>query len=310
MNEINLEIHDQGLHDIVDGHAELEAVAGGLRFLEGPIWHPTEHHLRFSDILANCTWQWSQGAGLSIYRNNSHMANGNTYDRQGRVLSCHHASSRVTRMDGEKMTVLAAHYQGAQLNSPNDLVVKRDGSVYFTDPPYGRERNVGIPRPCELDFNGVYRWRASEPPSVPPSGRGEGEDKLTLLTAELDRPNGLCFSADESLLYINDSTRFRIMVFDVLADGSLANGRIFADTAGEEDGVPDGMKIDSLGNVWCVAQGGLHIFAADGTLLGRLLIPERVTNFAFGDADLRGVYITGITTLYRVRVPVSGLPLF
>ena len=296
MNEINLEIHDQGLHDIVDGHAELETVAGGLRFLEGPIWHPTEHHLRFSDILANCTWQWSQGAGLSIYRNNSHMANGNTYDRQGRVLSCHHASSRVTRMDGEKMTVLAAHYQGAQLNSPNDLVVRRDGSVYFTDPPYGREAKVGIPRPCELDFNGVYRWREDEP--------------LTLLTSELDRPNGLCFSADESLLYINDSTRFRIMVFDVRADGSLADGRVFADTAGEEDGVPDGMKTDSLGNVWCVAQGGLHIFAADGTLLGRLLIPERVTNFAFGDVDLRGVYITGITTLYRLRVPVSGTPLF
>lgn len=306
MPTIELETHDPRLTDLLEPAAQLETIVGGLRFLEGPIWHPTEHHLRFSDILANCTWQWSEGAGLSLYRGNSHMANGNTYDRRGRVLSCHHASSRVTRMDGEEMTVLAAHYQGAQLNSPNDLVVKRDGSVYFTDPPYGRERNVGIPRPCELEFNGVYRWRASESPS----GQGEGEDRLTLLTAELDRPNGLCFSADESLLYINDSTRFRIMVFDVLADGSLADGRVFAATVGDEAGVPDGMKIDSLGNVWCVAQGGLHIFAAGGTLLGRLLIPERVTNFAFGDGDLRGVYITGITTLYRVRVRVPGLPLF
>ncbi len=306
MPKIELETHDPRLSDLLEPAAELDTVAGGLRFLEGPIWHPTEHHLRFSDILANCTWQWSQSAGLSLYRGNSHMANGNTYDRQGRVLSCHHASSRVTRMDGEEMTVLAAHYQGAQLNSPNDLVVKRDGKVYFTDPPYGRERNVGIPRPCELEFNGVYRWQASESPS----GQGEAEGKLTLLTSELDRPNGLCFSADESLLYINDSTRFRIMVFDVLADGSLANGRLFAKTVGEEAGVPDGMKIDSLGNVWCVAQGGLQIFAKDGSLLGRLLIPERVTNFAFGDIDLRGVYITGITTLYRVRVRVAGIPLF
>ncbi len=306
MPNIELETHDPRLSDLLEPTAELDTVAGGLRFLEGPIWHPTEHHLRFSDILANCTWQWSEEAGLSLYRGNSHMANGNTYDRQGRVLSCHHASSRVTRMDGEEMTVLAAHYQGAQLNSPNDLVVKRDGNVYFTDPPYGRERNVGIPRPCELEFNGVYRWRASETMS----GQEEAEDRLMLLTSELDRPNGLCFSADESLLYINDSTRFRIMVFDVLADGSLANGRLFANTVGEEAGVPDGMKIDSLGNVWCVAQGGLQIFAADGTLLGRLLIPERVTNFAFGDVDLRGVYITGITTLYRVRVRVSGIPLF
>ncbi|MCY4465965.1 MAG: SMP-30/gluconolactonase/LRE family protein [Chloroflexi bacterium] len=297
MPTIELEAHDPRLSNLLEPAAQLETVVGGLRFLEGPIWHPTEHHLRFSDILANCTWQWAEGAGLSIYRGNSHMANGNTYDRQGRVLSCHHASSRVTRMDGENMTVLAAHYQGAQLNSPNDLVVNRDGNVYFTDPPYGRERNVGIPRQCELDFNGVYRWR-------------ETDDSLTLLTSELDRPNGLCFSADESLLYINNSTRFRIMVFAVLADGSLADGRVFADTVGAEDGVPDGMKIDSLGNVWCVAQGGLQIFAADGTLLGRLLIPERVTNFAFGDVDLRGLYITGITTLYRVRVPVSGLPVF
>ncbi|MCY3716968.1 MAG: SMP-30/gluconolactonase/LRE family protein [Chloroflexi bacterium] len=297
MPSITVEAHDDRFTDLLQPTAQLETVAGGLRFLEGPVWHPTEQHLRFSDILANCTWQWSASAGLSLYRGNSHMANGNTYDRQGRLLSCHHASSRVTRMDGEQMTVLAAQYQGAQLNSPNDLVVKRDGSVYFTDPPYGREPKVGIPRPCDLDFNGVYRWR-------------ETDAALTLLTTELDRPNGLCFSADESLLYINDSPRFRILVFDVRADGSLAGGRLFAETVGDEDGVPDGMKIDSQGNVWCVAQGGLHVFAADGSLLGRLLLPERITNFAFGDEDLRGLYITGITTLYRLRVRVRGTSLF
>ncbi|MCY3572775.1 MAG: SMP-30/gluconolactonase/LRE family protein [Chloroflexota bacterium] len=297
MPSITVEAHDDRFTDLLQPTAQLETVAGGLRFLEGPVWHPTEQHLRFSDILANCTWQWSASAGLSLYRGNSHMANGNTYDRQGRLLSCHHASSRVTRMDGEQMNVLAAQYQGAQLNSPNDLVVKRDGSVYFTDPPYGREPKVGIPRPCDLDFNGVYRWR-------------ETDAALTLLTTELDRPNGLCFSADESLLYINDSPRFRILVFDVRADGSLAGGRLFAETVGDEDGVPDGMKIDSQGNVWCVAQGGLHVFAADGSLLGRLLLPERITNFAFGDEDLRGLYITGITTLYRLRVRVRGTSLF
>ena len=296
MPTINLEIHDPRAEELLEPEAQLETVAADLRFLEGPIWHPRENHLRFSDILANCTWQWSAAEGLHIWRQNSHMANGNTYDLDGRVLSCHHASSRVTRMDGERMTVLAAHYDGKQLNSPNDIVVKRDGSAYFTDPPYGRERNVGIPRDCELDFNGVYRFREGKP--------------LQLMTSELDRPNGLCFSADESLLYINDSARFRIMVFDVDANGGLSGGRVFADTIGAEDGVPDGMKIDSLGNVWCAAQGGLQLFAADGTLLARLLIPERVTNFCFGDADLRGVYITGITSLYRVRARVAGLPLF
>ncbi len=297
MPTIELETHDPRLTELLDADAQIEEVVGGLRFLEGPIWHPYEHHLRFSDILANCTWQWSQREGLSIYRNNSHMANGNTYDREGRVLSCHHASSRVTRMEGDDMVVLASHYQGAQLNSPNDIVVKSDGSVYFSDPPYGREPKVGIPRECELDFNGVYRWNPADA-------------SLTLETAALERPNGLCFSEDETLLYINDSPRFRIMVFDVGADGALANGRLFAKTIGDEDGVPDGMKVDRKGHVISVAQGGLQFFAADGALLGRLITPQQVTNFTYGDTDLRSLYITGITALYRLRVHIPGLPLF
>ena len=297
MPNVNLEVHNPRMNEILQADAQMQEVVGGLRFLEGPIWHPCEHHLRFSDILANCTWQWTGRDGLSIYRNNSHMANGNTYDRQGRVLSCHHASSRVTRMEGNDMLVLASHYQGAQLNSPNDIVARSDGMIYFTDPPYGREPKVGIPRECELDINGVYRWNPAD-------------DSLTLETAALDRPNGLCFSQDESLLYVNDSPRYRIMVFDVAADGALGNGRLFAQTVGDEDGVPDGMKIDSAGHVISVAQGGLQFFAADGTLLGRLLTPQRVTNFCYGDADLQSLYITGITALYRVRAQIPGLPLF
>ena len=297
MPAIELDIRDPQLTNLFGRHAEIETVADGLEFLEGPVWHPYEKHLRFSDILGNSTLQWSAGAGLSLYRRNSHMANGNTYDQNGRLLSCHHASSRVTRMDGENMNVIASHYQGAELNSPNDIVVKRDGCLYFSDPPYGRETKVGIPRPCQLDFNGVYRWDPAD-------------ESLTLLTTALNRPNGLCFSAEESLLYINDSPEYKIYVFDVEADGAISNQRLFAETQGDGPGVPDGMKIDSEGNVYCCAQGGLHIFRADGSLLGRLRTPMQITNFTWGDDDLRSLYLTGITTLYRVRARIPGMPLF
>ncbi len=298
MPAIELDAHDQRLYDIFDEQAQLETVSSGHRFLEGPAWHPYEKHLRFSDILGNATWQWSGAAGLSIYRANSHLANGNTYDREGRLLSCHHASSCVSRMEpDETMTVLASHYQGQELNSPNDIVVKSDGAIYFTDPPYGRESKVGIPRDCQLGFNGVYRLDA-------------GSNALTLLTEDFNRPNGLCFSPDESRLYINDSPESLIRVYDVNADGSLAHGRCFAKTGGDGPGVPDGMKTDSQGNLYCCAAGGLHVFAADGALLGRLRSPMQVTNFTFGDEDLRGIYLTGITTLYRVEGRIAGRPLF
>ena len=298
MPAIELDVRDQRLHELFDADAELETISTGHRFLEGPAWHPHDHHLRFSDIKGNCTLQWSASAGLSVYRDNSHMANGNTYDRQGRLLSCHHASSRVTRMDDdETMSVIAAHFQGKELNSPNDVVVKSDGAVYFTDPPYGREGKVGIPRAAQQDANGVYR--------VDPA-----DLSLSRLASDFNRPNGLCFSLDESLLYINDTPESQIRVYDVKAGGALANGRLFATARGDGPGGPDGMKIDSEGNVYCCAAGGLHVFGADGRLLGRLRTPMQATNFTFGDADLRGVYLTGITTLYRVRARVAGLPLF
>ncbi len=301
MPRIQLDIHDPRLSEIFEANSEIETVVSGLKFLEGPAWHPYERHLRFSDILGNSTLQWSESAGLSIYRRNSHMANGNTYDRKGRLLSCHHASSRVTRMDDmhgkETMTTLASHFQGKELNSPNDIIVKRDGSIYFTDPPFGREAKVGIPRETQLDFNGVYR--------LDPANAA-----LTLLTSALNRPNGLCFSRDESLLYINDSPEYKIHVFDVEADGGIANQRLFAGTQGAGPGVPDGMKIDCAGNLYCCAQGGLHVYHRDGNFLGRLLSPMQITNFTWGDDDMRSIYLTGITTLYRVRTSIAGTPLF
>lgn len=298
MPKIALDIHDSSLLEILDANAEIETVGEGFKFLEGPAWHPLERHLRFSDILGNSILQWSEAAGISLYERNSHLANGNTYDRQGNLLSCHHGSSRVTRRGADGgVEVIASHYQGKELNSPNDIVVKSDGSVYFTDPPFGREPKVGIPRQCQLDFNGVYRWDPADA-------------RLTLLTSALNRPNGLCFSADERLLFVNDSPEYRIYVFDVGEDGAIHNQRLFAEAQGDGPGVPDGMKIDSLGNLYCCAQGGLHVLRADGVMLGRLLMPMQVTNFTWGGADLRSIFLTGITTLYRVRTRAPGLPLF
>ena len=298
MPTIELDVHDQRLHEFFAEDTEIETISTGHRFLEGPAWHPYEQHLRFSDIMGNSTLQWSQSEGLRLYRSNSHMANGNTYDREGRFLSCHHASSRVTRMDDDQtMTVLASHYHGKALNSPNDIVVKSDGTIYFTDPPYGREDKVGIPRDCELDFHGVFRLDPSD-------------NSLTMLSKGFNRPNGLCFSADESLLYVDDTPENTIRVFEVADDGTLANGRLFAETGGDGPGRPDGMKIDSEGNLYCCAAGGLHFFQPDGTFLGRLRTPIQIPNFTWGDEDLCSLYLTGVTTLYRVRTRIPGIPLF
>lgn len=295
---VELDIRDERLHEVIDPQADLKHLLTGFKFCEGPIWHPTEKHLRFSDIIGNSIYQWNTTDGLQDIRPNSHLANGNTYDKQGRMLTCHHASSRVTRAEPDgATTIIASHYDGKQLNSPNDIVVKSDGMIYFTDPTSGREARVGIPRPRDLPYSGVYR--------VHPDTH-----ELTLLVDDFAKPNGLCFSLDEKQLYVNDTARFHIRVFDVKDDGTLANGRVWAETTGNGAGVPDGMKFDSAGILFSCGQGGIHVFAPDATCLGVILMPEQVTNFCWGDDDLRSLYITGITTVYRLRMQVAGLPLF
>jgi gluconolactonase len=291
---VELDIRDPRLTDYVSADTPLETVVSGFKFIEGPVWHPTEKHLTFSDIIGNSLFQWDATNGLRDIRPNSHLANGNTYDNDYRLLTCHHASSRVTRTEHDGgVTVLASHYDGRELNSPNDIVVKSDGSIYFTDPTSGREAFVGIPRPPQLAFSGVYRIDGAT-------------GALSLLVDDFAKPNGLCFSRDESQLYINDTTRFHIRVFDVNPDGSISNGRVWADTTGEGRGVPDGMKIDTAGNLLCCAQGGIHVFAPDGACLGVIRIPEQAANFCWGDDDLQSLYITATTTVYRVRVNVAG----
>lgn len=295
-----MEKHSDKFEAVIAPDAVLETVAGGFHFIEGPIWHPQAHHLIFSDIIGNTIHRWSEKKGVEAFRRPSHMANGNTYDREGRILSCEHATSRVTRSTangGGETEVLASHYAGKELNSPNDIVVKSDGMIYFTDPNSGRGPKFGVERPQELDFQGVYRLD-------PDTGA------LTLLVDDFDKPNGLCFSLDEQTLFINDTVRQHIRAFDVKPDGTLGNGRLWAELSGDEIGVADGMKVDTAGNLLCTGPGGIHVYNADAVLLGRILVPQQAANFTWGDPDLKALFITASTTLYRLRVGVPGKALF
>jgi len=302
---MNLEIRDSRVSQLIASDVELEQIVTGFDFTEGPIWQPQERTLIFSDIMGNSLYCWSATDGLKKLRRNSYMANGNAFDHQGHVITCEHATSRVTRSDfarcdpntNEGLEVLVTHYQGKQLNSPNDVVVKRDGTIYFTDPAAGRSTVYGIPREPELPFAGVYR--------LDPMTKA-----LTLLVDDFALPNGLCFSLDERQLFVNDTVLKHIRVFDVQTDGTLANGHLWAETTGNSVGVPDGMKVDQAGNIYCCGPGGVHLFDSVGNALGVIHLPEPAANFVFGDEDLCSLYITASTSLYRIRVKMPGYATF
>jgi gluconolactonase len=279
---------------VLDVHGQLEQIATGFLFVEGPVWHSHERHLTFSDILGSAIHRWMPEGGVSTVRQPSSMANGNTYDRQGRLLTCEHATSRVTRTEGDgRVTVVASHYQGMELNSPNDIVVKSDGAVYFTDPNSGRSAKWGVAREQELPFQGVYRLDPDD-------------GTLTLLVDDFDKPNGLCFSPDESHLFISDTNRYHIRTFEVRPDGTLVNGRVWAEMSRDGVGVPDGMKVDRDGNLYCTGPGGIHLLNPDAAYLGIIQIPEQATNLAWGDEDLCSLYVTATTSVYRLRATIPG----
>jgi gluconolactonase len=224
-----------------------------------------------------------------------------TFDLDGRLVVCEHVTSSVVRMDpsgtGEGREVIASHYEGKELNSPNDVVVKSDGAIYFTDPTYGRMPGFGIEREQDLPFQGVYR--------IPPGG-GDPE----LLVDDFGQPNGLCFSTDESLLYINDTEKTNIRVFDVNADGSLSNDRELAGNIGSGDleigDLVDGMKLDERGNIWVTGPGGVCVFDPDGNHIGTVEVPENVGNLNWGGPGWNELFIPASTSLYRITCTVSG----
>jgi gluconolactonase len=292
------EVRDPRLHSVVSATAELKRVATGFMFTEGPLWHPTQKFLLFSDMPGNIIRRWTPTGGVTPFRQPSNMANGLTYDREGRLLACEHSTSRVTRTEPDgSITALATHWDCKELNSPNDIVVDRAGAIYFTDPIYGRVEYYGVPREPELSFRGVYR--------IDPK-----DGNLALLADDFSQPNGLCFSLDEKQLFVNDTERSHIRVFDVSPDGKLTSSRVFAETTGEGEGAPDGMKIDSVGNLLCCAQGGVHVFDLSGVCLGVIRVPEPAANLTWGADDLRTLFVTASSSLYRIAVEVPGRPVF
>jgi gluconolactonase len=295
-----VQVHAPAFLELVDEDAELERLGTGFTFTEGPIWNPAGY-LLFSDMPGDVRRRWDPDSGVSEVANPSNKGNGMTLDHDGRLLVCEHVTSSVVRMDpdgrGGGREVLATHYDGKELNSPNDVVVKSDGAIYFTDPTYGRMPGFGLEREQDLDFQGVYR--------IAPGG---GDPQL--LVDDFAQPNGLCFSTDESLLYINDTDRAHIRVFDVQADGTIANGRVLADGIGsgslEIGDLVDGMKLDERGNVWVTGPGGVCVFDPDGNHIGTVEVPENVGNVNWGGADWNELFIPATTSMYRIQCKVSG----
>jgi sugar lactone lactonase YvrE len=258
-----------------------EVVAADLGFVEGPVWLP-DRRLLFSDIPNSRIRQWRDGV-LAIYRELSGQSNGLTLDPDMRLVSCEHEGRRVSIERDGHVQAVATHYDGKRLNSPNDVVVRSDGRIFFTDPPYGITEDQR-----ELPFNGVF--------TVAPDGG------LTLLATDFDRPNGLALSPDERTLYIADTPRHHVRAFDVTADGALSNSRVFAET--REEGRPDGMKVDREGRLYVCATT-VQVFAADGRPLGVIDCPQLPANCAWGD-DGRTLYITARTAVYRTRFEATG----
>lgn len=283
------------LRELVPRDGELTQIATGFKFTEGPVWDADGNRLLFSDILGDTIYAWSQGTEtVSVLRRPSLMSNGLTFDRAGRLLACEHAGRRVSRQarDGTVVT-LAGSFEGKVLNSPNDVVVRSDGTVYFTDPAFGLTREFGILRDQEVSVQGVY--------CLTPDG------ELKQVVTDFAQPNGLAFSPDEKRLYIDDSAKQHVRVFDVREDGSVVNGRLFAEldsTQGE--GVPDGLKVDYLGNVYVTGPGGVWVFDAAGNPLGLLRTPEVAANLAWGGADAGTLLITATTSVYQMRLSTHG----
>ena len=291
---MKLDLRDARLRELIDPEAALDTLSDGHLFTEGPLWEAAQRRLLFSDIPGDRIHEWSAGAGTRVFRAPSRKSNGLAWDLQGRLLSCEHASSRLTRTEADgTITALATSYRGLELNSPNDVVTRSDGGIYFTDPTYGRMPYYGVERTPQLGFRGVYRV-------------GPDAQSPTMLANDFAQPNGLCFSVDETRLFVNDTERGHIRVFDVRADGTLASGSVWAETRGEGMGAPDGMKIDSAGHLWCCGPGGVHVFDRDAHCLGVLQFPAAAANFTWGDDDLKSLFVTAGPALHRVRLRVAG----
>lgn len=296
-----IEVHDPRFEALTLFNAELELLADGFRWLEGPVWFGDHNCLLFSDIPNNRTLRWSEQHGVSVFRQPSDFANGQTRDLQGRLISCHHRSRCITRLEHDgSSTVLVSQARGHRLNAPNDVVVKSDGTIWFTDPHYGLLN----------DYEGG-RQSSEQPPALYRLDPGSGQ--ATALATDFDGPNGLAFSPDERLLYVAESgapgvaePRQCIRRFVVGEDGrSLSGGEEFHRIS---PGWADGFRVDEHGNLWCGAADGVHCLSPEGTLLGKLLVPHRVSNLCFGDRFGSRLFLCASTALYALFTNTRGAP--
>jgi gluconolactonase len=280
----------------VPAGAKVEKLAGAMNFIEGPVWIKAGGYLVFSDIPKNELMQWSAASGVTTYRAPSQNANGNTLDRTGRLVTCEHSGRRVAvqEKDGTLRTVVDS-FEGKKFNSPNDVVVKSDGTLYFTDPDYGLKTNATTKQKEGREQAGHFVYRHD-----PKTGR------TTALVRDFVQPNGLAFSPDEKILYVADSGAPKhIRRFAVAADGTLSGGEVFCPI---DVGTPDGIRVDQAGRVWSSAGDGVHIFSPAGKLIGKILVPEAPANLCFGGADGKTLFLTARKSLYAVTVSVPGAP--
>jgi gluconolactonase len=301
-----IERRDSGLDAIVPPDAKIVKLAEGFQFTEGPVWHP-DGYLLFSDPNNNTIYRWSPDDGISIYRAKSGYtgidigeygqpgSNGLTLDKQGRLTICEHGNRRVTRLEKNGvLTVLADRYEGKRLNSPNDLVYRSDGTLYFTDPPFGLPKFFDDPRK-ELPYSGVFRVK---------------DGRIDLVSTDLTGPNGLAFSPDEKYFYVAnwDEKSKVLMRYEVSADGSLSHGRVFYDmTAAPGEDALDGMKVDQQGNLYVSGPGGLWVLSPDGRHLGTIRPPEHPHNLAWGGTDGRTLFMAAQTGIYCIRLSIPGI---
>jgi gluconolactonase len=290
------------VYDLVASSVQVEKIATGFTFTEGPVWHP-DGYLLFSDMPMDVRRKWTESDGIVEVLKPANKCNGMTFDADLNLIVCEHWTSEVVRAqlnaDGTEASreTIASHYGGHQLNSPNDVVVKSDGAIYFTDPTYGRMDVFGNPREQEMALQGVYR--------IPPRG---GE--LELLVDDFTQPNGICFSPDEKTLYVNDSGILHIRRFDVAADGSISGGEVCLDEIGSPDdfeaGICDGMKSDEQGNIWVTGPGGVWVVSPDGEHLGTVEVPEHTGNLNWGGPGWNVLYVPSSSSVYRFQTKVAG----
>ena len=297
---MEFEAYDERFNALLRADSRLDCLASPALWAEGPVWLPTHDALLFSDVKGNRMFRWQRGGEVSVFREQSGYANGNALDRQGRLISCEHGRRAISRTDADGVArVIVDCFDGKRLNSPNDVVVKSDGSIWFSDPPYGIVGDVEGYR-SESQVVGCYVYRFD-----PRSG------EISAVATDLQRPNGLAFSPDESRLYVADMSivdfpthgRRHLAVYDVVDGRRLANPRVLAPI---DPGIPDGFSVDRDGRLYCSCENGIIVLDADGRRLGKIAVPERVSNCTFGGPGEDELFITATTSLYRVRLATRG----